>query len=32
MVKALDINNIRVISSVLGQSVALEFYAKKVGT
>ena len=30
MVKQLDMNNIRVISSVLGQSVALEFHAKKV--
>lgn len=30
MVKQLDISNIRVITSVLGQSVALEFYAKKV--
>ena len=30
IVKRLDLNSIRVISSVLGQSVALDFYAKTV--
>lgn len=30
MVKQLDTNNIRVISSILGQSVALDYYARKV--
>lgn len=30
MLRKLDIDNIRVISSILGQSIALDHYAKKV--
>ena len=31
MLRMLDTDNIRVISSILGQSIALDHYAKKVG-